>query len=1229
MGKKTLIALLMLISGAAQLWASLNVTLIESGINHLTWSYDEDDEFYTFTTTGNDPYVYAKGFSRALEDGEVILSFEYQLDQQIPNMQIYFRNTSAGTSAYSWGSAHSIKNLNVPAASEWTEFTLDISTYLTDFEIGAAGDQFRLDFGGEAGKTIKLRKLRIRKAENDPYVAEDNGIATVKKLIATGLPLLMIETVNGEFPTAEYVTPTVPGAVGSDIINNEYVNGRLRIYDGSTTAVYDSGDYVDGESGMRIRLRGNSSASAKQKPFKIKLENKADLMLRGNDTKYADKEWLLIRDEKMVDFAGYKLSEILGFDFVPGNRFVNVWFNDKYQGLYLLVEYVKRNANCRINISDTGYLFEDDPYWWTADDYVQSTKYPEFSYTFRDPKLANMTTGQRSYIETWLANYEQAIASGSAYEDYVDVTSLSRYALGHEILGTHDAAGANMYLTKYDNTSDSKIKVACMWDFDTSETHATDWSNTKTMRLTSFYNNSNHAFTDALVDRWKTDGTAITNAMLQFLDDYANSELLAGHDKSVLYDNNRWNTSYPTASESIVRQKAYFPARKTWLNEHIDEITTSSHTGGTIEDATPIGAGVAKGVATFIFGNVKSDLTTQPGETNRLTGTWTVTGAKEIRDNSSTNHRSWAGAVAQGGDVIFSIEQENAYNAADGRGNYASIHVITYNENGSNSTFTPQLRLTNTEDGSNKTYRLGVAQDTPNRQHFTAYGTNLGLKDNHFNKIEVIFPNLDENSVVSLTAIQFDLPFERTISPNSTTYIPTHFYDQGGNGVGYWSYHERNNWEVYWRRVDVDSVNMQGGPTTINTGIDYGTQGGLQYGYPENWHGHSGFGGTPAAVNGGLANDNNLNQPWTAQQATDYYGQWFNYTVHVPSAVYAAVNISTAQRWTYAENGINSNGTRGVVLTPEGHKMVWSRRYAGGAYVLSIDGENVPTNQPAFPSLLKDQSKIYTHNGLGNADCCSKDEFKAVINDPSQWTSTLLADGTPNDTLFTWPHIVASDGNYDMNFCVDKVVNPGSGDQWAMIPLTAGDHTFRIQNVFGNRNSMGTIEIIAGDQVTPVTQVRLRDHTDGTIASLRKGYPETVTYQVLPNTATNMALNISCTDPDVKWTVNEVNNKGIGTIVFSYEPEDAADAPRKMRRNAEGDSATITITTADAFSSAEPIIISVGMVTGVEEVVAAKQVEKVLYYNPLGIVSAEPFPGLNVVVTTYDDGSKATRKVVK
>lgn len=51
--------------------------------------------------------------------------------------------------------------------------------------------------------------------------------------------------------------------------------------------------------------------------------------------------------------------------------------------------------------------------------------------------------------------------------------------------------------------------------------------------------------------------------------------------------------------------------------------------------------------------------------------------------------------------------------------------------------------------------------------------------------------------------------------------------------------------------------------------------------------------------------------------------------------------------------------------------------------------------------------------------------------------------------------------------------------------------------------------------------------------------------------------------------------------------------------------------------------------TAVEDVATEKAVSNVTYYNVSGVASAEPFTGVNIVVTKYADGTKKVEKILK
>ena len=256
----------------------------------------------------------------------------------------------------------------------------------------------------------------------------------INQLDDIGLPVVRIETVNGEIPTCDYVEHP-PYGMGATITNMSKVPGRLTISK-SGQVIYDSGDYIEKESGITIRIRGNTSAYTDKKPYKIKLQKKADLLQRGNDSIYKDKNWILLKDEKLLNKIGFKVNELMEMQWTPAYEYVNDVMNGEYLWVYMLVESVKRNTDCRLNVDKTGFVFEFDPYWWNTDLYVKSwVFYPPnlMNYTFKYPDPEEISQEELSYFIEMADRLEKSVVDGS-YEKYIDSKSLASWLLAQDIL---------------------------------------------------------------------------------------------------------------------------------------------------------------------------------------------------------------------------------------------------------------------------------------------------------------------------------------------------------------------------------------------------------------------------------------------------------------------------------------------------------------------------------------------------------------------------------------------------------------------------------------------------------------------------------------------------------------------------------------------------------------------------------------------------------------------------
>ena len=393
---------------------------------------------------------------------------------------------------------------------------------------------------------------------------------TLDFLRQIGLPVVVVETIDAEEPSCEYLTPD-EGYPGYSINNETKVPGRIRVIEGDST-LYDSGDYEENVSGMTIKLRGNNSAFTPKKPYKIKLQKKADML--GESEKYKDKDWLLLKDEtpSLNLMVGLKVNELVGMQWTPRFRYVNLLFNGDYRGVYMLCESVKRNTDCRLNVSESGFIFEFDPYWWNEKLWFQSNMSGR-KYTFKYPESEDVTEEQLQYLVDFMTKVDYSPYHGD-YEEYIDIESLASWVLGHDILGTYDWYGSNIFLTKYD-TLDSKLMMGNMWDFDTIEMTPDGYSKVHVVTGGFFpdplFYSKNQAFTKVYQARWEELEPTLFDEMESFLNDFAASDIAEALEKSRELDFTRWSTYGPTVAENIETNLQWFRSRKTWLNDTIQK----------------------------------------------------------------------------------------------------------------------------------------------------------------------------------------------------------------------------------------------------------------------------------------------------------------------------------------------------------------------------------------------------------------------------------------------------------------------------------------------------------------------------------------------------------------------------------------------------------------------------------------------------------------------------------
>lgn len=289
------------------------------------------------------------------------------------------------------------------------------------------------------------------------------------------IPLLEIWTNDGIEPTGTNINAP-DGLWGVSLIDNEYVYGRMKI------SLKDNILYESNINGIRIRLRGNTSSVWEKRPYKLKLSKKADLLFR--DGGYEDKDWVLksVYDGLITKtYTGLNIGLQVGLEWEPECKLVNLVINGKYRGDYILTENIERETY-RVNIDKSGYLIEDDAYWWNEDVYFKTDILPnQVGYTFKYPDSEDVNDSIIGNIRNYICDFEDTLLENGDISKYIDIQSWAAWLLAQDILGQSDAGGTNRFIYKEDynplQPNSTLLKMGPLWDFDRSLVVSDKWSN--------------------------------------------------------------------------------------------------------------------------------------------------------------------------------------------------------------------------------------------------------------------------------------------------------------------------------------------------------------------------------------------------------------------------------------------------------------------------------------------------------------------------------------------------------------------------------------------------------------------------------------------------------------------------------------------------------------------------------------------------------------------------------
>lgn len=229
----------------------------------------------------------------------------------------------------------------------------------------------------------------------------------------------------------------------------------------------------------KIRGRGNTTWNwFPKKPYRIKLDAAAELLGLP-----ADKDWVLLANFRdptdMMNAFAFEVGRLTSLSFNNNNRFVDLYFNDQYIGLYQLTEQIEVDDN-RVNINpDEGILLsmdvDDGPEKSPdAGDNFISKQY-NIPICIKNPE--NLDLDVVATIQQEFYQLEKTILNKEfkAFSQMACIESFADFILVQELTCNVDLRRpASLYIHRDKN---AKWTMGPLWDFDSG--YDFDWSEIK------------------------------------------------------------------------------------------------------------------------------------------------------------------------------------------------------------------------------------------------------------------------------------------------------------------------------------------------------------------------------------------------------------------------------------------------------------------------------------------------------------------------------------------------------------------------------------------------------------------------------------------------------------------------------------------------------------------------------------------------------------------------------
>lgn len=414
----------------------------------------------------------------------------------------------------------------------------------------------------EADEARDLYQIRVAVIYRNGRTSEETTRYTANEKVLEEMPLLEIETQDGQEPT--YTEAERPeGVFGTTLAEHPYVDADMRLSGNDRTEIAGK---------CEIRYRGNTSITYDKKPYKLKLKKKQDLI--ENNPAYKDKDWNLLAADSTRVLVGTFCSQYFEMAYTPRILYVNLVMNGDYRGLYIISETVEVSEE-RVNINkDTGFLIENDAYWWDGSIYFRlENQVYEMAFTFKYPEITDPMDERVDEIRRRIQFIDNAISAQDVnLMEYIDYPSFCRWILIKDVTGSIDAAGANQYY--YADSLEDSLKIGPSWDYDGVYGVKDEWSQQHTYTDYTPYSRLFEipSFREDYIEMWEEKEPGFLDALNEYLDAF---EEKYGEGYAASYDMDlvRWNSvSEYSGADQISAARRWFVQRTAWMNAAVEEM---------------------------------------------------------------------------------------------------------------------------------------------------------------------------------------------------------------------------------------------------------------------------------------------------------------------------------------------------------------------------------------------------------------------------------------------------------------------------------------------------------------------------------------------------------------------------------------------------------------------------------------------------------------------------------